>query len=285
MHLLKMMIITLTVIVSTTSASSVLAVDSDVNLNFSPVEEIGVRARSVKGPDGESAIEVEGGEKPSTTQLIACATPEFATNQYVVRGQVKYEGVYGEAYLELLNDFGDKKVYFTRTLSSFGRHQMLKGTSDWREFELPFYAEPGMKPIRLSLNLILPGEGTVIVCRPQFSTSATSANAWWTNQQGGWIGGLAGCVLGILGGLIGLSTVLGKSRTITMGLCNFGLAIGLASLFGGVIAAFLQQPFHVFYPLMLIGTISVIAIAVNLRKITQRFQAEEFRRMQAIDAL
>ena len=284
MHLLKPTVIVLTAIMSTMSANSSWATEAEVNLNFSPVEEIGDRATSVKGPNGEAAIEVVGSEKASSTPLIACDAPEFSKHQYVVRGRVKYEGVVGDGYLELLNDFGDEKVYFTRTLSSFGGLKKLQGTSDWREFELPFHADRGMKPIKLSLNLVLKGQGKVIVSQPRFSNLADSAAAWWTNQQGGIVGGVVGSLLGILGGLIGWSATWGKSQKLTMGLCHVGIAIGCVCLASGAIAAVLQQPFHVYYPLLLAGIISVCVIGANLRTISQRFQADEFRRMQAIDA-
>ena len=42
----------------------------------------------------------------------------------------------------------------------------ISGTSDWRNFDLPFYANPGMKLKRITLNVVLPGEGTVIVAEP-----------------------------------------------------------------------------------------------------------------------
>ena len=285
MHLLKTIVFMLTVIVSTMSASSIWAADSEVNLDFSPVEEMGGHATSVKGPNGEAAIEVIGGEKASSTVLINCDAPELSTHQYVVRGRVQYEGIVGDGYLELQNDFGDKKVYFTRTLSQFGGLKKLHGSSDWREFELPFHADPGMKPIKLSLILVLKGQGKVIVSQPRFSNLADSAAAWWTNQQGGVVGGVVGSLFGILGGLIGWSATWGKSRKLTMGLCSAGIAIGCASLAVGAIAAVLQQPFHVYYPLLLAGFVSVCVIGANLRTISQRFQADEFRRIQAIDAV
>ena len=285
MFLLKKTFIVLTAIASTMSANTSWATDSTVNLNFSPIEEIGDRATSAKGPNGEAAVEIVGSEKSSSTLLIACDAPEFSTHQYVIRGRVKYEGVIGDGYLELLNDFGDKKVYFTRTLGQFGGLKKLQGTNDWREFELPFYAEPGMKPVKLSLNLVLKGQGKVIVSQPRFSNLAESAAGWWTNQQGGIVGGVVGSLLGILGGLIGWSAAWRKSQKLTMGLCHAGIAIGCVCLATGAIAAVLQQPFHVYYPLLLAGIISVSVIGANLRTVSQRFQADEFRRMQAIDAV
>jgi hypothetical protein len=284
MYLLKKTIIAMTVIVSTLSANCIWAKDLDVNLNFSPVEEMGDHATLLKGSDGKPAVEVVGSDTETSTELIVCAAPEFSTNEYVVRGQVMYEGVVGDGYLELLNDFGNKRIFFTRTLSQFGRQKNLQGTSDWREFELPFSADLGMKPIKLTLNLVLPGRGKVTVSQPRFVNIAHSAGAWWTNQQGGRIGGIAGCLLGVLGGLIGLSAAWGKSRNVTMGLCSIGMAIGVGSLLIGVVAAVLKQPYHVYYPLLLIGGISVCAIGANLRGIAQRFQADEFRRIQAVDA-
>ncbi len=266
------------------STGTILANDAAVPLEFQPIPTIGPQATTVKGPKGEQAVEVVGTKAGSTSELIVCNEPGVTSHDYVVRGRVKYDGVVGDGYLELWNDFGDQGIYFSRGLAEWGPMKKLTGTSDWREFELPFHANPGMKPRRLFLNIVLPGEGKVVVSQPLVVASVSSSGQWWTNQQSGWVGGIIGTVFGILGGLIGLSCALIKSRTFTLILCLMGIAISGISLVAGIVAISVGQPYHVYYPLLMLGLVGVFVLGFNVRNISRRFQDEELRRMQAVDA-
>ncbi len=159
----------------------------------------------------------------------------------------------------------------------------LSGTSDWRDFELPFHAEPGMTLHRLTLNVVLPGAGKVIVSQPLTLAPLDSAGQWWTEPQAGWIGGSLGAVVGILGGLIGLSMAWQQSRLLTFGLCGLALAICGISLIAGIIALGVGQPWHVCYPLLLLGVIGLTVLGFNLRTVVRRFREDELRRMNAVD--
>ena len=64
-----------------------------------------------------------------------------------------------------------------------------------------------------------------------------------------------------------------------------GVLFGFASLASGLIAIGVGQPFHVYYPLLLIGSIGLSAIGFNFRNLTRQIQADELRRMQAADAI
>ncbi|CAN5160261.1 hypothetical protein BH23VER1_BH23VER1_03370 [soil metagenome] len=90
--------------------------------------------------------------------IAALAAPPVTEPRYLVAGEVRYEDATG--YLEMWNVFGDER-YFTRTLGETGPMAKLAGTSDWRPFMLPFNADPGMRPDRLEINVVLPGGGTV----------------------------------------------------------------------------------------------------------------------------
>ena len=96
------------------STGLIFADDSTVTLTFRPLNEIGQPVTEVKGPAGEPAIEVVGGQAPTMrrVRLFAIILPSRAHN-YVVRGRVKYEGVIGDGYLEMWNDFGEKGQYFS----------------------------------------------------------------------------------------------------------------------------------------------------------------------------
>ena len=265
------------------SASQIQATDPSVGLEFRPIVEIGDQASTTEGPKGEPALKVVGIEKGSTSTLVICNAPAITATDYVVGGQVKYEGVEGDGYLELLNDFGERGIYFTRSLGSFGKLGKLNGTSDWREFELPFHSQSGLELKRLTLNVVLPGKGIVTVTQPLSVAPITALGHWWTDQQAGLYGGVGGGILGCIGALIGILASISKSRKLAVKLCYFGAFFGCFSLVAGIVAVCLGQPYHVFYPLLLIGTICTFVLGCNFRNISKQFSADEFRKMEAID--
>jgi hypothetical protein len=101
--------------------------------------------------------------------------------------------------------------------------------------------------------------------------------------MGGWIGGIGGSIIGLIGAAIGLLTGMGKARTFVFGLLSTLIAVGAVSLTGGLVALILKQPYAVWYPLVLCGAITLplgIFLWVPIRK---KFELAELRRMQAMD--
>jgi hypothetical protein len=296
--------------------------DETVWLELRTADKIGPQAKPAQGPAGETAIEVTGGDAASATTLLVCEEPAVHWPQYVVRGRVKYAGVVGDGYLELWNDFGEHGAYFTRALAPTGQMGKMSGDSDWREFTLPFYAGDAVKLHSLTLNVVLPGAGTVTVCgpvtvgplahtrlvppmtadsppyNPPVAAPPTDApmemiplsvapinesNAWWTESQSGLIGGSFGAAVGTVGGLIGLSTAWRRMRRLTVVLYGVALSVCGASLVAGLLAIGTHQPWHVYYTLLLIGFLGVTVFGVNYRAVFHRFRDDELRRISAID--
>jgi hypothetical protein len=245
--------------------------------------ELAANATATTGPNGQPAIQVTGGTGKTTTTVVNCPAPEISSHDYVVRGQVKYDGVADDGYLELWNDFGSKGKYFTRSLADWGSMRKLNGTSKWRAFELPFHADPGMRPENLTLNVVLPGAGTVIVAQPTI-TSIDTSSQWWSEQQAGLLGGLMGCLLGTLGAVVGYLASRGKAKQVTFGLFVFALVLGGISLTAGLVAVALHQPWHVYYLLLLGGIIDVAVFGGNFWSLLQRHRADELRRITALNA-
>ncbi len=62
----------------------------------------------------------------------------------------------GIAYLEMWCHFADGSRYFARGLDS-----TVSGSVDWTQVQTVFRLEPGQRPIRVTLNLVVNGIGTV----------------------------------------------------------------------------------------------------------------------------
>ncbi|HEX4146562.1 MAG TPA: hypothetical protein VHY91_23880 [Pirellulales bacterium] len=262
-----------------------------------PAADVGPGATAAKGPKGGPAIEVAAGDAADTFTLAVCA--DEALNEqdtmdyngiiknYVVRGQVKYEGAAGACILELLNEFTDRHFH---TITY--RDQLeIDASSDWGSFQLAPRTQSGMRLRRLTLSVILPAAGRVTVAQPLVAPGGPvtplgeSPNGWWSKRDAGVIGGVLSACMGTLGGLIGLSVAWGRSRRLTISLWSIGLAIGGVAMVTGLLALLAGQPWYVCCPPLLIGTISFWAFGGNLPRILRRFQNDEFRRMTGLDAV
>jgi len=239
-----------------------------------------IEASDVVGA-GSIAV-VRGGEQKTSTTVAIVENPAITTTRYVVRGRVKYDNVTGPGYLEMLNRIDDQE-YFSRTLGEFGTVKNLSGSSDWRDFELPFYSEPGKLPTRLTINVVLPGQGTVSLDRMELH-AITAADEWWTPQASGLIGGIGGSIAGLLGAVIGVLAGMRRFKGVVISAISLGIEMGVLSLIVGLVAFCLRQPYHVTYPLILFGVISTFVLAGNVPQILKRYREDELRRMTALDA-
>jgi len=102
--------------------------------------------------------------------LAVLPQPKISSPIYALKGMIRYDGVEGDAYLQMNNDFGDKGVFFTKGLAPSGPMGKISGSSHWRPFVLPFYANQGdqagagtLVPDELALELHLPAAGTVTI--------------------------------------------------------------------------------------------------------------------------
>jgi hypothetical protein len=62
--------------------------------------------------------------------------------------------VQGRVYLEMLCRFPGKGEAFSR-----GLFQTVSGTTDWADFEIPFFLDKGHRPDLIKLNLVFEGKG------------------------------------------------------------------------------------------------------------------------------
>ncbi|GMR24250.1 MAG: hypothetical protein BMS9Abin37_2770 [Acidobacteriota bacterium] len=219
-----------------------------------------------------------------TVTLVEVESPGIT--RYAVKGRVRYENVSGEGYIEMWNVFAEGR-YFTRTIGDQGPMRTITGNSDWRSVALPFEAAGAeAPPERLIINVVLPGRGevtlgplTLVELEPGEWPSGVNDSA----LPGLW-GGIVGATFGIAAGLLGWLGSMGKAKRFVLAGFRMMMAAGGVSLVLGVIALAQGLPYHVYYPLLLIGAIALLVPASTLARLTKRYEELELRRMSALDA-
>jgi len=242
------------------------------------------------GVDGPVRLRlVHSDPEPRQFMLIEFAPPPLTDSTYAIRGRVKYSGVSGQGYLELLNHFPGKGVFFTRTVSEAGPMGRIEGTSDWRDFQLPFHQGALQGPEKLVVNLSLAGPGIVEITDLELHVPAdwaTAGSSWWSDRIGGLIGGFGGAFLGIfLGGCLAPLAERGKARRfvtasliVTSFACSVILLIGLVALAN-------RQPYNVYFPLLLLGGLGASLSLIQLRTVQRKYRDSELQRIAALDAV
>jgi hypothetical protein len=239
-------------------------------------------------------------DSPSTVHLLTIVQPAVTQPRYAVTGEVSYAGVEGEGFLEMWSHFQPAQPglpsqrAFSRTLARSGRLGRISGSSGWRAFELPMDATGATGSLsRLELNLTLPGTGTVhvgpltLVEYPEAWpwSDAGRSTAWWGGREGGIIGGLGGALLGILGGTFGWLAGRGRARGLVMAGMRGLIATGSICLVAGGAAYVLDQPYAVWYPLLLTGILSLAILPFGLRQMQRQYEARELQKIRAADTL
>lgn len=111
---------------------------------------------------------------------------------------------------------------------------------------------------------------------------------WFSAETGNLVGALGGAGIGIIGGTLGaLAGTLvpkGKGRNLVLrGMLTMAV-FGLISLITGVIALSGGQPYHVWYPMTMLGALLAGLFGGLTPLIRKRYQEVEARRLDA-DAL
>lgn len=135
----------------------------------------------------------------------------------------------------------------------------------------------------------------ILTLLEQMSTAvsqATNTAQWWTSEQSGMVGGIAGSVLGILGGVFGTMCGIlipkGKGvKPLLWGIRMLTIA-SVVFLCVGAVAIAQNQPYHVWYPLVLIGGLTLFVFGIwnfllpyiASQHEQRRLHAREFRHSQ-----
>ena len=253
--------------------------------------------------------------KSATVTVLTVESPPITRATYAITGLMNHEGVEGKGYLEMWSFFPDGGMYSSRGLAEWGPMKHLEGTSGWRELTLPFVNKEGApKPVKLVVNVVLPGPGTVTLGPLRLLEYAPGENvlasgspgtrspqpsdlegapgqgrlgqpaAWWGDREAGILGGVLGMLLGGMGALIGFLAGRGKARGFVLSALVGTAALGVVALAIGAVAAVRSQPYVVCYPLFLFGVLSTVIPAGLFFRLRRRYEELELRKMQAQDA-
>jgi hypothetical protein len=236
-----------------------------------------------KRDDGRTAVlpdntlELRGGDTRTTTTVLVLTKPKVPSHQYRLLGQIKFENVVGDGYVEMLNLFPGRGEFFTRTLAQGGSMGKLSGASDWRDLELPFMSEPGLLPEKLTVNVVLPGAGTVWL-KPMRMEAFTAAGAL------DWLPGtIIGVVMGLAGALVGTLAAFRSTRQAAWLLSLLAMAASVIMLVLGIVALAQGWSYGTWYSLILGGGVGCVVFLASLAVIRKRLADDELRRMQALD--
>ncbi len=112
---------------------------------------------------------------------------------------------------------------------------------------------------------------------------AQTVTPWFTNS--GMVGGILGGSVGILGGIMGTAMGvcaprgIGKRTLLTTQLII--IVLGVITLGAGVVALMQDQPYAVYYPLLLIGGLTSVLFASLYPVVLCRYREAEQRKLNA----
>ena len=181
--------------------------------------------------------------KPSPTSVTVLTVDRPASQRarrYKFSGQVRYDAVEGNGYLELWNYFPDGAVLLADAGRPRPHDEAAWHLRVWRTFVLPFDATGAGAPTRLVVNVVLQGRGTVYLGPMEFreETGATAVrlDGFKGDRAIGVAGSIAGLVVGLGGALIGVLTSLGRARRFVIASATSLIALGTLSFVAGIVA-------------------------------------------------
>jgi len=269
---------------SLTLAAAVLAVFApSARAAEAPVKVDWNQTAPLSGRVVDGTVEVASSRTGGTFPLVAIDDPVIASDEYALTGRIRYRGVAGVGFLEMWSVFPDGGRYFSRTLANDGPQARISGDSGWRDFELPFYLDGSERPVRVELDLVLPGAGNVWIGPLELVSPGATSSAWWSDRTGGLIGGIAGSLIGITGAILGVLVAKGRGRRAVLATMAALASAGGGLLVAGLVALALSQPYAVYFPLILGGIILLAVFGPGSRRARRAYEGVELRRMRAMD--
>ena len=256
-----------------------------VNANEAPTgdqyEKMGwTKLRPLESP--EPVAEELGNQDP--IPLMVVENLGVSLPSHLVAGEMRFANVAGTGYIEMWTVYENGDRYFSRTLGDYGPMAKMTASSDWRQVMLPFQGSKDRFPVKLEINAVLPGGGEIeFRDLALYQSVRASAGAWWTPQQAGMIGGAAGAATGLLGALCGILAGMGKARKFVLVTLVCIVLVGIASLITGAFAASRDQPYVVWYPLVLLGAIGGVVGGITFPLVRKAYMQRELRQISAAE--
>lgn len=187
----------------------------------------------------------------------------------------------------LWNYFPGDQAYFSKSMGAPGTpFGPLSSEDGLRRLVLPFdvMGQP-IAPTRIKLLATLPPGATLELSNVQLRPFALLAGPrlWFSQREAGFLGAGLGTTVGLLGAAIGVLAARRRARTVVKALLAGTVILGFASLAFGVAALIFKQPYHVFYPLLLVGVIATFLPLALIPAMRSTLQTLDERRMAAID--
>jgi hypothetical protein len=119
--------------------------------------------QTAESPEGRHALKVDNQDgQARTVTVLILDRPKITTVCHALAGEVAYEGMAPQSYLEMWTTYNEGEMVFSRTLAPAGPLQSLTGSSDWRGFVLPLFSVEALgRPRRIELNVVFTGAGSV----------------------------------------------------------------------------------------------------------------------------
>src|SRR5690348_9387123 len=112
-----------------------LAVTQEPTIDWSRTAVAGAAAIPGQGPGGAAALQLRSPAAGASFHLVTIDHPAVAAPGYAVTGELRYDAVEGQGYLEMWSVFPDSGHFFSRTLAPAGPGgplAVLHGDSKWR---------------------------------------------------------------------------------------------------------------------------------------------------------
>lgn len=108
---------------------------------------------------------------------------------------------------------------------------------------------------------------------------------WFEPHTSNLVGGLLGSFLGVCGGVWGISAGVfarkGKHKKAVLTFAVMLIILGAVSLCTGIAALIARQPYHVWYPFVLIGIVLTAVLTPNYLNVRKMYTRAELHRMAA----
>jgi hypothetical protein len=176
---------------------------------------------------------------------------------------------------------GDEKT--SENLGMHNRMGTISDTSNWKPCQFAIVRDSfGALPTQLEVYLAIYGPGTIYL-RP--IKLLRVSGSWWSPPQAGLIGGIGGSVIGCFGALLGLLASKGRARNFVLTTMKIFIVLGILLTIAGFVAVVSNQPYAVWYALLLPGVILTLVFSLNLPSIQRRYDELEIRRMTSVDTM